>query len=329
MIERPSRAGAWLRSAMRHLAHFLLIIWLSLSLLFVALQLLKGNPVSLFLDPRIAKHAPQLKKDYGYDEGPLKQYLHYMASVSQGDFGISFSFKKPVSQVLPSRMQSSLALGLSAYLTAILLAWLLLLGIHNKRLPFLQKLCGNLHLALIGTPSFVLATILIGLFAVRWPLLPLTGSVDIFAEDLGFWASIWDRIRHAILPTLSLALPLAGQFTAYLDGQLRALDHATFITSARGRGLSERRIFYNHKIRLLLPGIVQIAGFYLPTVAGGTIIIESIFGLPGMGLALFDAVASRDYPLLLGGCIWSAIPTILGYELADTIRERLHQEDRS
>lgn len=313
----------------KRVLHLLLVLWFTLSLIFLALVAMKGNPISLFMDPRLGtERLAELEALYGYSDSPLQQYLNYLRNVVRGELGFSFLFKRPVADVIPQRLLASVGLGLSAYFLAGGLSILLLLGLDKRRPQVLQKCSTALHMFLLSVPSFVLATLLMGLLGVRWHLFPITGSRGLFAQDLGFWANFVDIAHHAVLPVLSLALPFTGQLTAYLQEQLVALEQSPFVISARGRGLSEQRIFWNHKLRVLLPSVFQLGGLYLPTVAVGTLIIESIFGWSGMGELLFDAVTARDFPLLLGGSLGTVLFVVTGYEVANHLRSSLSPQGK-
>lgn len=318
------------RSLATHLIHLVKILIAMITILFIGLTLIKGNPITLFSDPRLGEGQIQaLKEMYGYDRSSLEQYITYLGNILRGDLGHSFTFKRPVAEIIPGRLNSSMQLGLAVYSSASLISLMLLLGMYRSSNQWVQRVSQQLHLILLSMPSFVLATLLMAVFAVHWRLLPMVGRHDLFAADFTAWQAFWDQVRHAILPTISLALPLAGRLTAYIHEQMQDIEKAPYILSARGRGVTEGRIFWNHKLRVLLPDLIQWAGLYLPTIAGGTLIIESIFGWTGMGMMLFDAVSERDYPLLLGGTISVTLFVVCGYELADYLREQLQTREQA
>ena len=297
------------------------MVWLAVTLLFWGLVLIEGNPVSLYLDPRLTPELRQrLKAEYGYDQIPARQYITYLNQLIHGEFGTSFIHKNKVSAVLASRAPRSLGLGAAAYVAGMMLSAALLIGLWQRRYPVIEKFARLIQSLCLTLPSFLFANLLVGLFAVKLGWFPILGSRDVFADDFWSLSGMVNLCRHVCLPVLSLALPIAGQFTAYLREQQKLLDSAPFVLSARGRGVSEWRIFLNHQLRSLWPAWIQLAGLYLPMVAGGALVIEAMFGWSGMGVVLFDAALARDYPLLLGGCIWTALFVIPCYELADRLR---------
>ncbi len=307
------------------LLHGAATLWLTVTLLFAALIVVKGNPVDLFLDARMtpAKRA-QLKQIYGYDRDPLSQYALYLTNLSRGEMGVSFTYKEPVRRTLAARIGRTLWLGGLGYALGLAVAALLLAGSFYRGASWLRRGCAAIATFLLATPSFVVAALLIAVFAARLKWLPMYGSAPLFDQAEG-WRGWLQTARHSLLPALSLALPLGAYFAAYLREQLAQLDDAPFVLSARGRGVSERRLFWAHKLRAVAPGAIQLMGLYLPMVAGGALAVEAMFGWSGMGLLLHDAVLARDYPLLLGGGVWLAAFVILGYELADAAREALQR----
>jgi peptide/nickel transport system permease protein len=296
-------------------------LWLTVTFLFLALAFIKGNPVSLFIDPRLSpERGEQLKKIYGYDRDRPEQYLRYLGNLARGEMGTSFIFKRSVTDVLKERIGTSLFLGGMGYLCGLALCLLLLAGLHATRTGPWRLASETVLTLFLAIPSFVLAALLLGCFGAGLGWFPLAGSRTLMAGDQSLWQVLLDRSHHAVLPVLSLGLPLACQFTAYLHEHLSRLEEAPFMLSARGRGVAGARLFWNHQLRAVLPGFIQLAGIYLPLVAGGALVIEAVFGWSGMGLLLFDAALSRDYPLLLGGSIWMACVVVPGYELADVLR---------
>jgi len=315
------------RALLGKCGHFVLVIWLTVTCLFVALAVIEGNPISLFLDPRLSpERSEQLKKIYGYDRSAPEQYLRYLGNLLRGEMGTSFTFKRKVADLLCERIPTSLLLGGLGYLTGLIGSLLLVWGLHAARQGWLRAGGEGLLTLFLSLPSFVLAALLVGFFGAYLGWFPLAGSRSLEVGSPGPWQVVADRFRHALLPVLSLGLPLACQFAAYLHEHLSRLEEAPFVLSARGRGVAGARLFWNHKLRAVLPGFIQLAGIYLPLVAGGALVIEAVFGWSGLGLLLFDAVLSRDFPLLLGGSIWLACIVVPGYEAADALR--LHFERR-
>ena len=302
------------------LGQMLLLIWLVITALFAGLALLRGNPIDLYLDPRIsAETKSRIKQRFGYDTRLAAQYARYLGNACRGELGVSFIHKKPVTRVLAERIPRTLWLGTLAYLTALAftLALLWCFDPQGGAPRWLRRLAEPVFRFWLVMPSFLFAIMLLHVAAIRWHLFPVYGSHRPGADP-----SFWDLLHHSVLPALSIAMPLAAYLTAYLRARLEPLAEAPFVLSALGRGVSPTRVFFNHKLRVVRPLILQLTGLYLPVLISGMIIVESIFGWSGMGLLLLDALTGRDYPLLLGGCLWMTCVTVAGYQLADYQRAR-------
>lgn len=302
------------------LLRMLLVIWLVLTVTFMGLKIMGGNPVSLMVEPRMSPQTREnLKARYGYDASSWQQYGALMTRAMRGDLGISFTHKQPVSQVLLRRIPRTLLLGAVALMLATAMAGLLILG-HAAKRPLWMRSSRAVTSVVLSVPSFVLGAVFMAVVGVRWGWLPFHGVRPLFAEPNSV-SNYAVSPGHLILPALALALPLAGQFAAYLQEWLRPLDRAPFVISARGRGVSKMRVLFNHKLRQLKAPAIQMLGLQLPMLACGALVIECMFGWDGMGLLMYDALLARDLPLLLGACVWTTAFVVLGYEMADRWRE--------
>lgn len=316
--------GSQLGAVIRGIGRSLLVLWLVVTLVHLGLFVAGGNPVEMLMDSRLSQsQRAQLKTKFGYDASPIQRYKRYLAQTLQGDFGFSFIYKAPVRRVLLPRIGRSMLLGGMALGMAVLLTLGMLWALFQVRWPMLRQGADVSAQILLSVPAFVWAPLCLAFFAYGLGWFPTHGSQSLFRDNANLGFIFWDTARHAVLPGLCLALPLSGQLVAYLNEQLRGLTHAPFVLSAKGRGVSAGRIFWNHQMRTLLPSFVQWLGLYLPLLAGGAVVIEAVFGWPGLGLALFDAVLARDYPLLLGGCLWATLLVLPSYFIADWFREQI------
>ena len=305
------------------LLRYLLVLWLAVTLLFVALSVMRGNPVDMFLDTRMKEDVrEQLMEIYGYDAHPIQRYFLYLGNVVRGRLGHSFIHGKPVSFLLANSIGKSLWLTGFSFVVALILCFALLAGMTQRRFAWLRRFCSFYVSLAMALPPFIVAVLLLGFVAVYLDWLPQYGTRSLFATESGTFGAFMDLLRHTILPGLSIALPVSGLFAAYLHEHLEELEMAPFVLSARGRGVRYWRVFINHQLRTLLPSFIQLCGLFLPGMAGGVLVIEAIFGWTGMGALLIEAVIGRDFPLLLGGCIWCAALVIPGYELADYFSEQ-------
>ena len=310
-------------------AHFLMVVWLVVTLMFLMLLVIKGNPISLFLDTRLSPEVRQnLEQIHGYDRNVLEQYGLYLYNLCRGELGISFIHKEPVRDVLATRIGKSIWLGGVSYVLGSIWCFIILAGINLSKSYWAKKFWDLFRQICLSVPSFLFGTLLMSVFGHKLGWFPIFGSRNLFSSPSSGWGSFLELLHHSVLPAMSLALSMAGQMASHLQEQVRDLRSAPFVMSARGRGISERRIFFNHIMRTLMPDFIQLAGLYMPMIAVGALVIEAMFGWAGMGLVMMDAVLARDYPLLLGSCIWTSFFVIPGYEIADFLRRRMARTRR-
>jgi len=136
---------------------------------------------------------------------------------------------------------------------------------------------------------------------------------------LGTWARLWDRARHLVLPTLSLALVLTAGIARYMRASVLEVVRQDYVRTARAKGLSERSVVFKHTLRNALIPIVTLLGLYIPVLFSGTVFIELIFAWPGMGRALVEAINTRDYPLVMAGSFFFALMVVAANLLADVL----------
>jgi len=317
-------AGTFIKASIKNTFKAFLLIYLSITLVFFALAFLKGNPVSMYVDPRLSQDLRQnLEQQYGYHLSVPAQYGRYLASICTGSFGVSFVYKKPVIDLLPSHLLQSFWLGGCGLAIGMLLSLIFLWGQNLPESKLVKRFFHSVTSLFLGVPAFLSGLFLLFIFGFKLQILPTFGSERLFSEGIGGWSLFLDKLMHAILPGLSIGLALAARFTTFLNQELQHMDEQPFIRSARGRGVSERRIFWKHKMLGLLPSALQLFGLYLPLLVSGALVLEHLFGWAGMGTLMFDAVAARDFPVLLGGTIVTTGSVIVGYQLADIARAYL------
>lgn len=318
---------SYFKTSAKWLGQTVLVIWLVLTLVYAGLHLAGGNPIDLLIDARLSNAQREvLSEKFGYQDPPLVRYARYLANTSKGDFGISFLYKMPVGKVLLPRIIKSMGLGLLALSFALVISLVLLASVQDYQPKWMQKVADACLSVLLTVPAFVWAPLVLAFFARELGWFPSYGSRALFLHDQTWLGTITNKFHHAVLPAFCLSLPLAGQLVAYLNEQSKALRHAPFVLSALGRGITPKRVFWNHQLRQILPSLFQWLGLYIPILAGGAVVIEAVFGWPGLGLVLFDAVMARDYPLLLGGCIWLTLLIVPTYKAADWVQLRRETE---
>lgn len=259
------------------------------------------------------------RREFGLDRPIYEQYWLWLTKIATLDFGLSYRDNRPVMDRIWERLPVTLQLNVISMFLVYLIA--IPLGIHSSthQYSLSDKITTTTLFVLYSMPSFWVATVLILLLGGGdyWQVFPITGISSLDAEQLPFFEWLLDRIWHLVLPVFCLTY--TG--LAYVSRQMRAGMLETirqdYIRTARAKGLSENVVVFKHALRNSLIPIVTLLGFLLPAMLGGSVIIESIFTIPGMGQLGFDAILSRDYPVVMAISTIAAFLTLIGLLLSD------------
>jgi peptide/nickel transport system permease protein len=300
-------------------------------LIFLWIRALPGSPAEALLGERATPATVALiRHQYGLDKPIYEQYWAYLKQTARGDLGYSISSRRLITTELKERFPSTVELALSAMLVAIGLG--IPLGfIAAKRYGGVID-HSSLVLSLVGvsTPIFFLALVLKYVFAVRLGWLPSVGRQDVLIDTPhptnfyvldgileGDWHATWDTIKHLILPAIALgSIPLAivARITraAVLDVQ-----NEDYVRTARAKGVSPRLVDTRHILRNALLPVTTIIGLQTGLLLAGAVLTETVFARPGLGSWLAEAIANRDYPVLQGGILFTAVVFVLVNLLVD------------
>lgn len=310
-----------LRYFARRLGQAAIIVAFVAVISFVLIHIAPGDPFSAVLDnPNVSETVRQtLRAQYGLDKPLPEQFTRYIGAVAKGDLGWSFSHDRPVLEVLGSALPYTLQLMVIALVGAFTLGVLIALIQVAKRGTATDHTLSGLTLFLISMPDFWLGILALLAFTYWIPLFPVGGAVDVMHEYMGLGARIIDRLWHIVLPALTLTILAAGGVARYQRAALLDVLPADYVRTARLKGLTERQILRRHVLRNALLPIISLIGLSFPALLTGAFFIEKIFAWPGMGLAVVNAISSRDYPLVVGGVIIGSIMVTLGSLLADML----------
>jgi peptide/nickel transport system permease protein len=296
------------------------------TIIFFLISLAPGDPTTLMLSPGLtAEAAEQMRVNMGLDEAIHLRYLKWLGATLTGDFGHSFSHAQPVSSVLLSVLPNTLLLSAAALMVAFALGIVLGAVQAVRQYSLVDSSLSVVLLFFYSMPSFWLALMLIlglSLFPQLWGLpfaLPTSAMVSVDYDQLSLGARLLDRVAHLILPTVSLAVVLTAGIARYTRSSMLEVVRQDFVRTAQAKGLPERAIVFRHALRNALLPVVTLLGLYIPMLLSGTVLIEVIFAWPGMGRTLFNAIVSRDYPLVMGGAFLFATMVVLANMLADVL----------
>jgi peptide/nickel transport system permease protein len=310
----------------RRLVEAVGIAWLVGTLAFVLLHLAPGDPLGqVRADPRISAEARAAwRRSLDLEAPPVERYLRYVGGLLRGDLGISLARQRPVRQVLAEALPPSLLLVGVALVASVALALLLGAWQAQRAERAGDLLAGAVTSALGAVPEPWLATLLLALFAAEWRWLPFGGACAPTLCEAGLgWGALIDRARHLVLPAATLTLLFAATLARVHRAAVLMVTGDAASLAARSRGIGARRITWRHELPRALSPLLTVVALSLPALVGGTVFVERVFGWPGMGMLLVDAVASRDYPLLTATAMLGGLLVVLGALLADLAALRL------
>jgi peptide/nickel transport system permease protein len=288
---------------------------------FIVIHLAPGDPTQPGGDPSIA-HDPkayqQMIEQFGLDKPLHVQYWNWLTRLVRLDFGKSFApHGRPVLTMIAERLPITLLLNVVEMLIIVSLAVPIGVVSATRQYSVFDKVTTIFVFLGFATPDFWLALLLMILFGVQLGWLPISGLRSLNWEYLSFWQQQADFLGHLVLPiTVATFGGLAG-FSRYMRQSMLEVIRQDYIQSARAKGLAERVVVGKHALRNALLPIVTILGLSLPTLIGGSVIVESIFAIPGMGQLMVQAAFERDYPVLMGNLVIVSTLTLFANLMAD------------
>jgi peptide/nickel transport system permease protein len=308
--------------ALRRLV-FALPLLLGITLIsFIVIHLAPGDPVEQQLGDMSVQSSAQsmklLREVYGLDQPLHVQYWNWLKRVVRLDFGRSFApDARPVLDKIAERLPITLLLNIVEMLIIVALAVPIGVTSATRQYSTFDKVTTIFVFIGFATPDFWLALLLQILFGVQLGWLPISGLRLPVSEYLPFWKQQWDFVSHLILPiTVATFGGLAG-FSRYMRQSMLEVIRQDYIQSARAKGLAERVVIGKHALRNALLPIVTVLGLSLPGLIGGSVIVESIFAIPGMGQLMVQAVYERDYPVIMGNLVIVSTITLVANLFAD------------
>ncbi len=277
-----------LRYLLARVLYTLPVIWLVVSVVFLLIHLVPGDPISQMLgEGAPAADVTATRHAYGLDISLGQQYLHYWRGVLRGDLGPSVRFNQPVGSLIVRRYPYTLQLTVAALLVALLISVPAGVRSAQRRGRWDDKLLSVVSLFGLSFPNFALGPILILLFAIKLGLLPVSGS---------------GTFAHLVLPAITMGGALAAILTRMIRTSMLEELGQDYIRTARAKGLSEKTVVYRHALRNAMLPVLTVVGLQFGALLAGAIVTETIFSWPGIGRLTIQAIGNRDY-YLVQGCI--------------------------
>ena len=304
---------------------YLIIMLFIISLIsFIAIN---AAPNSFFasgeLNPNITPESiAQLKAIYGLDKPLYIQFFSWLYSIVQLDFGISFSSGEMVKNEILSRIPITLTINIISMVLIFIIS--LYFGIKSalNKNSFFDRFTGQLSLLSFSMPSFYLALLLVLVFSINFEILPIAGLHSV--PDDGSLNYYLDFAWHLILPIFIIVFGGIGSLVLYIRSLTIEIFKSDYIFFARTRGLNSKQILRYYILPNLYPPVITLLGLSLPGIIGGSVILETIFSIDGMGLLFYQSALSHDYPVIMGILIIGAFLTLIGNMIADLVLLKLN-----
>ncbi|ARE39003.1 Oligopeptide transport system permease protein OppB [Rhodovulum sp. P5] len=311
--------------AVRRLLQAVPVVLLIMVGTFLLLKLAPGDTVDALVGDMggaDAAYIEQLRTEYGLDQPVWVQLWRYMSKIVQFDFGWSFVYEQPVSAILWERLGTTLMLMGTSLSLAFSIGVALGAIAARRAYSLTDNVISTLGLIFYATPSFFLSLMMILLFSVKLGWLPVGGLKTIAAFYTG-WDHVWDVALHLIMPTAALSLIYLSFYLRLMRASVLEVAELDFVRTARAKGAGEGRLMVHHIMRNALLPVVTLLGLQFSTVLGGSVVVETIFALPGLGQLAYQSVIQRDMNMLMGIIFLCAIIVVVVNFLTDLLYARL------
>ena len=299
-------AGKLLRAAGRTLAGAVAVLFGAATVAFVALQLIPGDPVTVMLGPGNAatpEVRARIRAQFGLDQPVVVQYLHYLENLLRGNFGESYQLQRPVTALIGDQLWPTVQLALAALVLAVVLAVSTAVATAGRR-PALRAAATLAELLSVSSPSYWIGILLLTGFSFQLRIFPVVGDQNLSA---------------LVLPAVTLALPLTGVLSQVLREGLETALGQPFVLTARSRGLSVTAVRLRHALRHAAVPLVTLTGWLTGSLLGGAVLVETVFGRPGIGALALQATTNKDMPLVIGLVLLSALVFVVLSTLVDLL----------
>lgn len=287
-------------------------------IIYTILALAPGDPFGqLLTNPNVpAAVVASLRAKFGLDDPIWLRYLHWLAAMLHGDWGYSFASRINVSTLILERLPVSLAILGAAELLAILIA--IPVGVLAGTRPYsiFDKIANTLAFVGFSLPTFFTGLVLILIFSIRLNWLPFVFQSNMSSTGLTW---LWQNIRQSIMPVMVLGLFQGAALVRYVRASVLDVVRLDYVTTARAKGIGERKVIMRHIVRNALIPVVTLVAVQLPVVFGGAIITEQIFRIPGMGSLLISSILSDDTPVVMAITFVYAVLVIVFNLIADLL----------
>ncbi|EXL01903.1 ABC transporter permease [Aquamicrobium defluvii] len=301
---------------------------------FMMLAMTPGDPVALIIGEHAAtpEQIETLRRDLGLNQPLLQRFASFLADAVTGNFGTSFYHRRPVAEVIGERLPATIELSLVALIVALVTSIPLGVLAAIRKNTIFDRIATLFSLVGVSMPGFWLGILLIMIFAVNLQLFPVAGRIG-FSHEVdpitGFmlidtllhrnFAAFGETLRYIALPAVTLGLPMAAILMRVTRTSMLEVLQQDYVTFANAKGLKPRRIFFRHALKNALIPTVSVAAIETGSLLGGNMIVETIFGWPGLGRLVVESIFVRNYPLVQAAVLLYAVTYVLLNFIADIL----------
>ena len=286
----------------------LLILFLVVSFVFAIIHLAPGNPSLKYLSPKLTPTLfNEISESYKLNNSLAEQYIAFVKNLIIGDFGVSYSYREPVVTVVKEYFPFTILFGFLSFIFQISITFLLVYFTYHLNSQSFEKILSSINLTLYSVPVFISSVLLLYVFSFKINLFPSSGLKSFNFYELSFASQLVDYGKHLVLPLLASSFVAIPIYYKYLYSSIKIESKTNFVKTLKLMGVSENEILFKNIIPNSLNSLIAVAGVELGVLLGGSVIVETIFGLPGMGRLTMTAVMARDYPLIIAIILLSSV----------------------
>ncbi len=303
-------------------------------IVFVMMALTPGDPVQIMIGDQSVtpEQEAALRRGLGLDRPIYERFFIFLGNAVQGDFGTSFYHNRPVSEVIAERLPATIELSLVALIVALVTSIPLGVLAAIKRNSLLDRVATVGSLLGVSLPGFWFGILLLMLFAVHLHILPVSGRIGYSSEIepithfllidtllRGEFSAFVDALKHIILPAITLGLPMTAILMRVTRTSMLEVLRQDYVTFADAKGLSRRKVLFRHALKNALIPTVTVAAIETGSLLGGNMIVETVFGWPGLGRLVVESIFLRNYPLVQAAVLFYAVTYVLLNFTADIL----------
>ncbi len=290
-------------------------VLIGITIIDYAIMCLAGSPLEMLQGPRVSEAAVEAKRiSLGLDKPIYVQYFVWLRELLRGNMGYSMKSFQPVSAMIASHLGPTLLLMGVSLIVSLIIA--LPAGIYSAVHQYSKQDYAVVTASFLGSsiPGFFLSLLLIYIFTIRLGWLPSSGMTT-----LGTQSGAADVAKHMVMPVIVLSFSMAGNTIRYIRSAVLEILQQDYLRTAKAKGIGRFKVINKHALRNALIPIITVIGMEIPLLFGGAVIIEQVFSWPGLGLMTMSAISNRDYPVIMGVCLLSAVVVLVANLLTDVL----------